>query len=79
MPNKVLTSEIMSDIILSGDELDRLESMIASLGSLETSIRFSNGQHKRIDKDWLLPRLRSIRITGKLPTGKTGLEHEGED
>lgn len=68
MARKVLTSEIMADV--AGSEPERLEQVLAALGTLETRVRFSNGQHSRIERRWLMDQLRSIRLTGRLPTGK---------
>lgn len=62
---KVLTQDIVKSV--KGSEAQRLSQVLASLGQLEQVVRHSNGQHSRIERRWLIERLRSIRTTGELP------------
>jgi hypothetical protein len=50
-----------------GKEKARLKTILMELAKLEQQIRHSNGLGGNVTADWVLPKLQSIRTTGKMP------------
>lgn len=67
---KILTDDILRSV--KGSERERLRAVLVALGQLEQTVRHSNGQHSRIERRWLVERLRAIRVQGELPKTKGG-------